>query len=252
MRKLFDFAFFPDFDSRLAELKELAMPENWEYRFSTIERKFPILYNYLHYTFERLQYEDKIAIEGDYACFNTGLVTKNQEDIFALFQENKKQDAKQDWFFIKFCKYSDPSLRVITTLPDTAHYFDDPSELLYDARLELRTNVDHIIQDNRDRFPAPLNEEKYHHQLRITLHGAITDAINRNKRNYKTAIPQFYQNRIQLLLPLYLTSYDSPDLALAVYKHDGKFYMATTCLTLDMAYNNARLIARPDMEWLIP
>ena len=39
------------------------------------------------------------------------------------------------------------------------------------------------------------------------------------------------------------------DLALAVSR-EGNVYMASTCLTLDMAYNNARLLARPDSEWL--
>ncbi|MCH8930901.1 MAG: DUF3825 domain-containing protein [Proteobacteria bacterium] len=33
--------------------------------------------------------------------------------------------------------------------------------------------------------------------------------------------------------------------------YDG-FYCAATCLTLDMAYNNARQLARPDSDWLEP
>lgn len=30
----------------------------------------------------------------------------------------------------------------------------------------------------------------------------------------------------------------------------SKYYQGHTCLTLDMAYNNARLIARPNSDWL--
>ena len=41
------------------------------------------------------------------------------------------------------------------------------------------------------------------------------------------------------------------DLALVVERH-STFYRAATCLTLDMAYNNARQIARPDRDWLQP
>jgi hypothetical protein len=41
------------------------------------------------------------------------------------------------------------------------------------------------------------------------------------------------------------------DLALVVERFDG-FYRAATCLTLDMAYNNARQLARPDKDWLQP
>ena len=54
---------------------------------------------------------------------------------------------------------------------------------------------------------------------------------------------QFYDGRIQLLLPLCLTG-DKPELALTIQREDG-FYAARTCLTLDMAYNNARLIVAP-------
>ena len=38
--------------------------------------------------------------------------------------------------------------------------------------------------------------------------------------------------------------------SLAVGK-DGGIYTGHTCLTLDMAYNNARLIAKPESDWLI-
>ncbi|VYT65531.1 Uncharacterised protein [Collinsella aerofaciens] len=55
---------------------------------------------------------------------------------------------------------------------------------------------------------------------------------------------QFYDGRIQLLLPLCLTG-DKPELALTIQREDG-FYAARTCLTLDMAYNNARLICHPE------
>ena len=48
---------------------------------------------------------------------------------------------------------------------------------------------------------------------------------------------QFYDGRIQLLLPLCLTV-DKPELALTIQRENG-FYAARTCLTLDMAYNNA-------------
>ena len=66
--------------------------------------------------------------------------------------------------------------------------------------------------------------------------------------NYTLAVPQFYGGRIQLLLPLCLTG-DKPELALTIQREDG-FYAARTCLTLDMAYNNARLICRPETSWI--
>jgi len=77
-------------------------------------------------------------------------------------------------------------------------------------------------------------------------------------RNYKTAVPQFYRDKggagcMQLLLPLCLEDPGKADLALAIEKNEaGNAYRGSTVLTLDMAYNNARLLARPDTEWLQP
>jgi len=87
--------------------------------------------------------------------------------------------------------------------------------------------------------------------LQIVLKGAIDSAKERVKRSYKTAIPQYYRGQIQLLLPLCLSNPQRADLALVVERH-STFYLAATCLTLDMAYNNARQIAKPDRDWLQP
>lgn len=71
--------------------------------------------------------------------------------------------------------------------------------------------------------------------------------------NYKIAVPQYYDGKIQLLLPLCLTSGSpNPDLALVVHRLNDKTYTARTCLTLKMAYNNARLIVKPQSNWLKP
>jgi hypothetical protein len=87
--------------------------------------------------------------------------------------------------------------------------------------------------------------------LQTVLNGAMNNAKERMKRSYKTAIPQYYRGQVQLLLPLCLSNAQRADLALVVERH-STFYRAATCLTLDMAYNNARQIARPDRDWLQP
>ena len=51
------------------------------------------------------------------------------------------------------------------------------------------------------------------------------------------------------VLPLCLEDDETPSLTLTVTKV-GNFYQGHTCLTLDMAYNNARLIAKPESNWL--
>lgn len=80
--------------------------------------------------------------------------------------------------------------------------------------------------------------------------GAVQQAEKQVSANFKMAVPQFYKGSVQLLIPLSLNS-DKPQLALAIQR-DGEVYQARTCLTLNMAYNNARLIVRPDANWLDP
>ena len=229
-------------------------PRVWEHRTATANRKRPILFNYIHATFSRLVNQAKIGFDGagSRASFNTGLATPDQQEIFAYFVplDVRRPDGVK-WRLDRFCPASDPQLLGFGPLPTIASYFTDPAALFYDVRLPLRKNVDRIIDENRARFPEPLRPTADNRQLSISLAGAIDHAIWRVQRNYKTAIPQFHQGRVQLLLPLCLTSRERADLALAVDRQrDG--YHASTCLTLDMAYNNARLLARPDSEWLQP
>ena len=246
---LYDFAWFEDFQKSVEELKNLAMNEDWNYKYSPT-RKCPILSNYIYHTFAKIKEENKIEINNDFCIFNTGLVTENQEGIYGFFQKNKKPNTTIPWFFKGWRKESDRDLVKFSKLPDSANYFNDPSELIYNTNLELRINIDHIIQDNKDRFPDSLRSMD-DYQLGNILQGTINDAKKRIKRNYKTAIPQFFNGKLQLLIPLCLLSKSKADLALVIEKENDT-YRASTCLTLDMAINNARLIAKPDDEWLKP
>lgn len=114
----------------------------------------------------------------------------------------------------------------------------------------LQQDIDHILGDeeNLTRIPASLMGEGNSLLLRRAFEGAVVEAARRAAANYTLAVPQFYGGRIQLLLPLCLTG-DKPELALTIQREDG-FYAARTCLTLDMAYNNARLICRPETSWI--
>ena len=244
--KLFDYTWFSDFHGSIEELKSIAMKEDWDYKKNPIGKN-PILENYIKHTFVKLYEEKKVLEQNGYSVFNTGLVTDYQEEIFAFSQYNKRQSSIK-WFFIGWRKSSYRDLMKFTKLPENANYFDNSSDLIYDTKLNLRPNINHIIDDNITRFPTALQTmDKY--QLGVLLEGTINDAIKRIRRNYKTAVPQYYDGRLQLLLPLCLTSKASADLALVIEK-ENDVYRASTCLTLDMAINNARLIAKPDDEWL--
>lgn len=248
---LFDFAFINNMDVRLDELAALAEQEDWEYQQAHAGRNKPILHNYLRYTYARIADEEKIELSADglQTVFNTGLVTPNQEPIFALFDRNQIPD-RQPWFLRKWVRKGEHDLVRFQALPEMAHYFDNPASLVFDCSKELRANIEHIIADNKDRFPAPFDAMD-NFALQTFLKGSIDNARERIRRNYKTAIPQYHRGRIQLLLPLCISGPQIADLALVAEDH-GTFYRASTCLTLDMAYNNARQLARPDRDWLAP
>lgn len=126
-RPLYDFAYVHEIDERLKALASIAEPEDWEYKNTPNTRPNPILYYYFHYTFERLQEQDKIAYTSDknFSCFNTGLVTIHQESIYALFSKNTLP-GREPWRFIKFCRKGEYELSKFTELPDIPTYFDDP------------------------------------------------------------------------------------------------------------------------------
>jgi hypothetical protein len=164
----------------------------------------------------------------------------------ASFEVNRKE-AAQPWFFKGWFPRGEWELTRFPELPDLAHYFDDPSCLVYDARRDFRVNIEHTTSETpRERFPQPHRLlERY--ALQTVVNGAIDNARERVHRSYKTAIPQYYRGQIQILLPLPLNKPQGADLALVV-ERDSTFHRASTCLTLDMAYNNARQLARPDRD----
>ena len=84
---MFDFCFFPNFETTIENLaNNLAHKESWDFN-SSAKPSFQILKNYIFHTFEKLENEKKIAFssQNKFACFNTGLVTNNWEEIFAFF-----------------------------------------------------------------------------------------------------------------------------------------------------------------------
>lgn len=244
------------FQDYLADLVELASPENWG-----TDNK--VLFNYVIHLFEKVACDynknvgtDKatefLYMDDKHACFNTGLYTEKFEYIYCLFDKNRHPEAPSPWYLAGFFKESANQLRPIGSLPSKVQLFDDPAQLIYDYRLPVRTNKDHILSDPRnfDRLPLKLRELDDHAMLSRLFDGAVMEATKRVASNYTLAVPQYHKGSIQLLLPICLTSND-PELALAVHR-DADAYSARTCLTLDMAYNNARLIVKPEASWIRP
>ena len=256
------------FEEKIEQLSKLAAPENWEYRNTPAGEqiaRFKILKSYISNTFGRLLDEYKLATTYDeqqsiiyfkedsddrkcLACFNTGLFTSKYAGIYALMYRNTYSYSNTPYFLFGFLEESENKLLDIPSLPRRANYFTNPSELIYDHNLKLRINVNHILEENRDRFPEGLRDSP---QLSLILNGAIEKALKRVQANYKVAVPNYYEKEISLLLPLCFQEDGPADLALAIKQCEG-FYIAKTILTIDFAYNDARLIAKPDVDWLTP
>lgn len=125
-------------------------------------------------------------------------------------------------------------------------------ELVFDTNCEIIAQYSHIFSDPENFLRIPESVRESSNKI-LLFDGAIKRAKQMINANYKTAVPQYYKGKIQLLIPICLINENIPDLALVVSKNEaGIQYLGHTCLTLDMAYNNARLIARPDSIWLKP
>lgn len=217
------------------QLSKIVDTENWS---NSTYPNMGILANYIVKTHDKLASEKKITIGQDYALFNTGLFNKYYDPIYAY----------QSGTEIQFLTGYELGRIGIKERPERANYFEKPELLLFDWHYTIDVHYTHILDDERNKQRLPESFLKSANKINI-LNGALDSMKKKVSANYKLAIPQYYDGKIQLLLPLCLMSDDIPDIAIAVTKKENS-YQGHTCLTLDMAYNNARLIAKPESNWL--
>lgn len=293
---LLSWAYMGSLPETIEKLKEFALPERWHYSQFDPKHPHPILVSYLKYTFFKLQKETNKIIENNkYAAFNTGLVDKRYEPIFAFFSKNTNYNPITKWKFENFCiagedREGKELVRQFNPLPRRAHYSDKVSDMLYDT-LAPKPELDwhHIVVENVDRLPFDFLEEncpkdfqlkklvdlsenasdkmQYYSELSQAIKkdtktyrnitnrfkDALELSLKRIEWNFKTAIPQYFptQNKMSLLLPLALIDDDKVDIALVVEKTKSGNYLGHTILPLEWAYSNARLVCRPDSDWLV-
>ena len=290
---LMQWAWMGDFRQVVSDLKNMALKERWYYKVQNPAFPFPILSKYLTYTFFRLSKEHgKIRTTDQYAAFNTGLVNNLYEPIYALFEKNRVQ-GRQEWYFHEFCisgvgKAGKIIASSFNPLPQRAHFFNNPAELIYDSNApEPQLNWNHIILDNVSRLPIEFleenkpgdflfretsgmntvemadyfgklasaieNDSKKFRAIKNRFADSLSLALKRVQWNFKTAIPMYYpqNNKMSLLLPLSLLDDEVIDLALVTEKTQSGSYLGHTILPLDWAYSNARLVTRPDSDWLV-
>ncbi|MGW9777594.1 DUF3825 domain-containing protein [Staphylococcus hominis] len=245
------FAYVPNFNDKLKYLESIIEQENWYYDNPNVtsedEKKVGILFQYIQHTFSKAYDENKIEKNDEYAIMNTGLLTPQGEEVFMLFSKNKIED-KQEWFFVSFYKESDRDIPVSlrANLPKHIDYFSsEPENYYFDPSLKIHGNLEHIIKDNFDRLPKAM-QGLPEDVLPSILDSQIKILEKRLLRNNRLAVPQYYNKKIMYLVPL---KFGDDTIALAIEKNENT-YRVNTILTKDMAYCNARLIMKPESNWL--
>lgn len=159
-------------NNKYSALADLALKERWHYGTDETDQDYPILRNYLNYTFKRLSYEGKILVaidyenrDDEYAAFNTGLVDRKYDDIFALFKKNTRYDDGRYWYLLDFVVAGEDAGKTLTRLfnplPERADYFENKIEnMLYDTKTgDLSCDYTHFITERTSRIPRELLEE---------------------------------------------------------------------------------------------
>jgi len=251
---LANFAFFPDiknetpgFDAHLQALADYAMHEEWGGKDENGKlHRFYLLRNYLEYSFKFISPKH-----------NHGEV---QKDLF-------KKAGK--WIFHKWC----PDWESVNS-PTNANFAFDTAPKPYNPRIsstlpeswtdfdptfDFDKNTDHILHDDEQwgRIKAvagDLDDGMIGALLTRAIEYARTPTLNPRRM-----LPQLYYDqkkkrfRQQLLMPLHLMLGKHADLALTLRIEEvrGKWtYYASTVLTIDMAYKNARIFHTVENPWL--
>lgn len=241
------------FDKKLLYLTRIAEEENWYYE-KEHEEVFSVIFYYIVHTFDRVFKQGKINVNDDETTcvFNTGLMSSQGDEILGVFNKSYNYDhtnpSSNYWHFSTFYLENERKfLNLSLEKPDIATYFEDFNELYFDPNIEISLNFDHFYDDNYHRLPTELKTLDKD-TARIVFNGFLGHTIKKIKRNNRIPVPQFYREKIMFLIPVKV--FGTRTVVIAVEKL-GDRYVANTVLTMNMAYNCARLINKPESNWLL-
>lgn len=244
-----------NFDFKLKWLERLAEPEKWRFQEGSAEDIY-VLFYYIIHTFDQCFRQEKIEITEDqeHASFNTGLMSSSGEEIYGLFTKSTTYDPQKPssnyWHLDRFLKETDRNyMNTGLKSPEMATFFSDYNELYFDPTYEIVLYFDHIYDDNFDRLPFELQQLDKDVACQV-FRGFLNHTIKKIKRNGRIPVPQYYKNKIMFLIPV--KSFGKDTIVLALEKYDNKTYRGNTILTMGMAYNCARLLTKPESNWLLP
>ena len=176
----------------------------------------------------------------------------------ADYFENKFQNMVYDTSTQLLCDYTHIIVERISRFPLRFLQENCPPDMLeIDGVKSEEVYSKHAKDSERKHYFEALGERINNtpvvlNNLKNRLEAAIHLTLKRVEWNYKTAIPVYFptRNLCSLLLPLCLLEEGQVDLALGVEHLQSGAYQGQTVLPLDLAYNNSRLLTRPDSDWL--
>jgi len=264
-----------DYDEPFKQVAKISMDgyDSWTFQQAKFRTRHgysvvPKLKNYLNYTFVRLLTLEQ-ETPGEYfffnadqswVSFNTGLQNSFGADLLAIFQRYQPKPGgppanyRPDWVY-KGCHPSNDrhyQSTFGTSTPSIAWYSRDSRDYVFDTSYALdKEAFDHLFERAKDRAGLGNVADEV---IRNYLRGAIENLVPKIRRNYKIAIPVYYveEKRMQLLLPFYAATPGDISSFLVERDDANKIYRIKTIFDLDQAYFSARLITRPDKDWLNP
>ncbi len=237
------------FKKMIDYLANIAENEKWTFN----ENPNSILIKYLKGTFKQCYKQNKLlySCDNNYVCFNTGLLTPNGNDILAIFEKNNYPNA-QIWRLKSFRDKTERLyMDIFDGVPDMATYTENFEELYFNPNYEIVISSDHILDDNWERISEVIPLSK--NIVKSLMVGVVEETKRKIKRNLRLVVPQFYNNKIMYLMPINIPIDDEQyvTMALAVELTSTKQYRANTIFTKEMAYEKARLLMKPESNWLI-
>jgi len=259
---LFDVAYLPRWKEQLYALEQMALPEPWRYKNPVFDRKNTenhILEKYICTIFRHqvIDYQNAgsqeesnlyLCLQSGFVCFHTGLLTKRYKSIYG-YLERSRMPGNFEWFLKGFFDDTAPIMRNVVPLPEKPFPYFRPEQWGFSPNLEIRVNTDHILTDSNNLLRIPEAVRKFPN-LPILLETGVELARRTAKYFPNIVVPQLFRGGIQYLLPISLTDPNLTDLAMTITPMES-YYVGSTCLTLEMAYGNARLLARPTAPWLV-
>ena len=238
-------------DEILADLAKVVAEEDWHIPGKS-DDPYALLKNYLFQIFKRAYDENKLFVSDRFLIFNTGLYDKSRRNVYyGLLEKREEGDGAPYSFYAWRPEKHIPEWEGV--LPASVDFLEMLSP--YNPNHQHTVDYEHIAISNRRRLDflnVPNSDAEGRELLLSLLEGCVQASFRRAKARDFKAIPTYFtsQNRVekvQYLIPLY---YDNKPKAALVLNIKKDRYDIETVLTLEMAYQNARVINNINQTWI--